>query len=48
MNVLIFDSAEIIGQEVGKIFCDHVNNDPKACLGLATGMTPIPTFIYDG
>ncbi|MCR4616190.1 MAG: glucosamine-6-phosphate deaminase [Clostridiales bacterium] len=46
MNVLIYDSAEVIGQVVGKLFCDHVNNAPKACLGLATGVTPIPTYNY--
>ncbi len=46
MDVRIFDSAERIGQEVGRLICDYVNSNPEACLGLATGMTPVPAYNY--
>ena len=46
MKVIILDTAAQIGEEVGKIFVEQVKAKPDTVLGLATGMTPVPTYDY--
>ena len=46
MKVIVLDTAAQIGEEVGKIFVDQVNAKPDSVLGLATGMSPVPTYDY--
>lgn len=46
MKVIVLDNAAQIGEEVGKIFVNQVNNKPDSVLGLATGMSPVPTYDY--
>ncbi|MBQ7046367.1 MAG: glucosamine-6-phosphate deaminase [Oscillospiraceae bacterium] len=46
MKVHVLKTAEEIGEAIGKIFCDFVNQKPDAVLGLATGASPVPTYTY--
>lgn len=46
MEIKIFDSAEAIGEELGKYYVDYINEHPDCVLGLATGATPLPTYEY--
>ena len=46
MKINVFKTADEIGEAIGKIFCDFVNEKPNAVLGLATGASPVPTYQY--
>ncbi|MBQ2902761.1 MAG: glucosamine-6-phosphate deaminase [Clostridia bacterium] len=46
MDIRIFKNEAEIGQAVGKLFCDFVNEKPDCVLGLATGATPVPTYNF--
>ncbi len=46
MKVHVLKTAEEIGEAIGKIFCDFVNQKADAVLGLATGASPVPTYTY--
>lgn len=46
MKVLVYDSAEEIARAAGEIFIEHINKFPDACLGLATGASPVQTYRY--
>lgn len=46
MKVIVLDSAAEIGAEVGKIFVEQVKEKTDTVLGLATGMSPVPTYDY--
>lgn len=46
MEIRIYDNAEQIAQEVGKVFVDAINTKPDIVLGLATGASPVPTYKY--
>ncbi len=46
MKIFIFDNAHQIGNAVGKLFVDAINEKPDIVLGLATGASPIPTYKY--
>lgn len=46
MKVIVLDNAAKIGEEVGKIFVAQVKAKPDTVLGLATGMSPVPTYDY--
>ena len=44
MEVIVYNTAEEIGEAIGKIFVDTVNARHNSVLGLATGASPIPTY----
>lgn len=46
MEVIVYNTAEEIGEAIGKIFVDTVNARHDSVLGLATGASPIPTYDY--
>ena len=46
MKIHVLKTADEIGEAIGKIFCDFVNEKPNAVLGLATGASPVPTYNY--
>ena len=46
MEVIVYNTAEEIGEAIGKIFVDTVNAKHDTVLGLATGASPIPTYDY--
>jgi len=46
MKIFILDNAHQIGNAVGKLFVDAINEKPDITLGLATGASPIPTYKY--
>ncbi|NLB36594.1 MAG: glucosamine-6-phosphate deaminase [Clostridiales bacterium] len=46
MDIKVLANPQEIGAAAGKIFCDFIRNKPDAVFGLATGMTPVPTYEY--
>ncbi|MDR2647126.1 MAG: glucosamine-6-phosphate deaminase [Oscillospiraceae bacterium] len=46
MKVVVLDDEERIGSAVGEQFCALAREKANAVFGLATGMTPIPTYQY--
>ena len=44
MEVIVYNTAEEIGEAIGKIFVDTVHARRDSVLGLATGASPIPTY----
>ena len=46
MKVIVLQDEAAIGQAVGGLFCEAVRQKPDAVLGLATGVTPIPSYQY--
>ncbi len=44
MKVITLDSAEQIGEQLGRFYVDFVKTNPHCVLGLATGATPLPTY----
>lgn len=46
MEVIILKTKEDIGKAAGKIFVDTAAKKANAVFGLATGITPVPTYSY--
>jgi len=46
MNIKVLENPQDIGAAAGEIFCEFIRNKPDAVFGLATGMTPVPTYEY--
>lgn len=44
MDLRIFDSAAEIARAASEIFVQHIKKFPNACLGLATGASPLETY----
>ncbi|MDR1927388.1 MAG: glucosamine-6-phosphate deaminase [Oscillospiraceae bacterium] len=44
MNVHVLENEEAIGQAAGDLFCALVRQKPAAVLGLATGISPVPSY----
>jgi len=44
MNIKIYDSSELLYNDVASFYKEKLNKDPKLVLGLATGTTPIPLY----
>ena len=46
MKIFILENAHQIGNTVGKLFVDAINEKPDITLGLATGASPVPVYRY--
>ena len=45
MKVIVLTDKEAIGQAAGDLICGLVSQKPDAVLGLATGSSPVPTYL---
>lgn len=44
MEVKIFNNEQEIGEAMGQVLVDYAKANPKAVMGFATGMSPVPTY----
>ena len=46
MKITVMENAAQIGEAVGKLFVEAIQKKPNIVLGLATGVSPVPTYQY--